>query len=325
MIKLKQSHLALPRSTLEQWAILTAVMDRGGFAQAADALHRSQSAVSYAVARLQEALGVPLLSMQGRKAVLTAHGATLLQRARALLRDMDTLEQLSRSLKQGWEPRLNLVVDVAFPRERLLLILAELAQVCPDTQLALEDAVLSGAEQAVIDQTADIVVTSRVPGGFLGEHLMDVIFTAIASPAHPLFSLERPLSLDDLTRYTQVIVRDSGIHPRDEGWLGATRRCTVSSMEASLAMIRAGLAFAWLPGHIIDGSLLDGSVKPLPLIAGGQRSVPLYLISVRAETAGPAARTTSEVFRRHMPIVRAPDCAAPAATTPAPPPTSRRR
>jgi len=294
----------IPRSTLEQWAILAAVVDRGGFAQAAVALHRSQSAVSYAVARLQEAIGVPLLSIKGRKAVLTPHGTTLLQRARGLLRDMDTLEQLSRSLKRGWEPQLKLVVDVAFPRARLLSIFGELAQACPDTQLMLEDAVLSGAEQAVIEQTADIVVTSRVPAGFLGEHLMDVTFTVIASPAHPLFSLERPLSLDDLARHTQVIVRDSGTRPRDEGWLGAARRCTVSSMEASLAMIRAGLGFAWLPDHVIDGSLRDGSVRALPLIAGGQRAVPLYLVSVLADTAGPAARTTAEAFRRHIPITR---------------------
>jgi DNA-binding transcriptional LysR family regulator len=51
----------IPRTTLEQWAVLAAVVDRGGFAQAANAIHRSQSAVSYAVARLQEELDVPLL------------------------------------------------------------------------------------------------------------------------------------------------------------------------------------------------------------------------------------------------------------------------
>ena len=85
----------MPRTTLEQWAVLAAVVDRGGFAQAASALHRSQSAVSYAVARLQEELDVPLLAIEGRKAVLTPHGETLLKRARVLLRDLDTLESLS--------------------------------------------------------------------------------------------------------------------------------------------------------------------------------------------------------------------------------------
>ena len=74
--------------------------------------------MSYAVARLQESLGVPLLAIEGRRSVLTAHGHTLLARARPLLKDLDTLEQLARSLKQGWEPELRLVVDAAFPRSR---------------------------------------------------------------------------------------------------------------------------------------------------------------------------------------------------------------
>ena len=46
----------LPKTTLEQWAVLAAVVDEGGFAQAAAVLNRSQSAISYSVARLQESL-----------------------------------------------------------------------------------------------------------------------------------------------------------------------------------------------------------------------------------------------------------------------------
>ena len=64
----------LAKTSLEQWAVLAAVVDEGGYAQAAAALHRSQSAVSYAVGRLQEELDVPLLVIEGRKAVLTQIG-----------------------------------------------------------------------------------------------------------------------------------------------------------------------------------------------------------------------------------------------------------
>src|ERR1700761_742377 len=112
----------LPRTTVEQWAVLAAVVDEGGFAQAARSLNRSQSAVSYALARLQESLGVPLLAIEGRKAVLTAHGQVLLKRARSLIGDLGALEALAGTLRRGWEPELRLVVDAAFPRERLLNI-----------------------------------------------------------------------------------------------------------------------------------------------------------------------------------------------------------
>ncbi|HVW71244.1 MAG TPA: LysR family transcriptional regulator [Steroidobacteraceae bacterium] len=296
--------MALAKTSLEQWAVLAAVVDEGGYAQAAAALHRSQSAVSYAVSRLQEELDLPLLAIEGRKAVLTPHGRTLLRRARGLLRDIDTLERLARSLKQGWEPELTLVVDAAFPREHLLKIVAELQRLCPDTQMQLSDAVLSGAEEAIADGAADVVVTVHVPSGHFGEFLMDVAFVAVARPEHPLFAIGHELTFTDLARHVQAVLRDSGVkHPRDEGWLGAERRCTVGSMEASLATVKAGLAYAWLPDHVVAESLRNGSLKVLPLMSGRERRVPLHLVLVRGEVAGPAARAAVECFQRHVPVV----------------------
>jgi DNA-binding transcriptional LysR family regulator len=303
--------MTLAKTSLEQWAVLAAVVDHGGFAQAAAALNRSQSAVSYAVARLQEALAVPLLVIEGRKAVLTAHGRVLLKRSRSLLLDLGKLELLARSLQQGWEPELRLVVDAAFPRERLLSIIGELQQLCPNTQMQLSDAVLSGAEDAIVDGTADVVVTTRVPSGHLGDWLLDVTFVAVARSDHALFSVDHSLTPEDLMRHVQVVVRDSGIkQPRDDGWLGAELRCTVSSMEASLATVEAGLAYAWLPEHLIRGPLDRGVIRRLPLAAGGSRSVPLSLVLVNADLAGPAARAAVEAFQRHRPLAQL-DRAAP--------------
>lgn len=293
------------KTSLEQWAVLAAVVDHGGFAQAAAALNRSQSAVSYAVARLQEALAVPLLVVQGRKAVLTAHGRVLLKRSRSLLVDLAKLELLARSLQRGWEPELKFVVDAAFPRDRLLSIVGELQQLCPNTQMQLSDAVLSGAEDAIVDATADVVVTTRVPSGHLGDWLLDVTFVAVARSDHALFGLDHALTSEDLMRHVQVVVRDSGVkHPRDEGWLGAELRCTVTSMEASLATVEAGLAYAWLPEHLIRGALDRRVIRRLPLVAGGSRKVPLNLVLVNADLAGPAARAAVEAFQRHRPLAQ---------------------
>lgn len=297
--------MALAKTSLEQWAVLAAVVDHGGFAQAAAALTRSQSAVSYAVARLQEALDVPLLVLEGRRAVLTPHGQVLLKRSRSLLRDLGNLESLARTLQQGWEPELRLVVDAAFPRDRLLNIVAELQHLCPNTQMQLSDAVLSGAEDAIVDGAADVVVSTRVPSGHLGDWLLDVTFIAVARSNHPLFALDHPLTTEDLMRHVQVVVRDSGVrHPRDEGWLGSDLRCTVSSTEASLATVEAGLAYAWLPEHLLRRSLERGVIRPLPLAAGASRNAPLYLVLVNPDLAGPAARAAIEAFQRHRPLAQ---------------------
>ena len=293
----------LPRTTLEQWAVLAAVIDAGGFAQAATALHRSQSAVSYALARLQESLDLPLLSVEGRKSVLTAQGEALLLRARGLIKEFESLESLARSLKKGWESELTLTVDVAFPRSRLLAVIAELQATCPSTQVQLADVVLSGAEQAIAEGAGDLVITSRVPPGYLGDWLLDVNFLAVARPDHALLQLGRELTTEDLVRHVQTVVRDSGtLHPRDEGWLGAERRFTVSSMDASLATILAGLAYAWLPEHMLVAHLQDGSLRRLPLIAGASRHVSLYIVPLHPQAQGPAARTAVAAFHRHAKV-----------------------
>jgi DNA-binding transcriptional LysR family regulator len=301
LIRKLDAFMPIAKTTLEQWAVLAAVVTEGSFAQAALTLNRSQSAVSYAVARLQESLGLPLLVVEGRKSVLTPHGHTLLMRARTLLRDLDTLERLAGSLKQGWEPELRLVVDAAFPRPRLLGIIAELQQSCPSTQIQLADVVLSGAEDAITGGTADVVVTSRVPPGFLGDWLLDVRFIAVARPDHALFDLGREITTDDLVRHVQAVIRDSGaVHPRDEGWLGAERRFTVSSMEASLATLMAGLAYAWLPEHLLADRLHDGSLRRLPLAIGSARNVSLHIVAVRPDLLGPAGRAAVDSFHRHV-------------------------
>jgi len=292
--------VSLPKTTLEQWAVLAAVVDAGGFAQAALRLNRSQSAISYSIARLQESLDLALLVVEGRKSVLTPHGRTLLARGRALVKELDTLEALARSLKQGWESELKLIVDAAFPRARLLNIIAELQSSCPSTQIQVADVVLSGAEQAITEGSGDLVVTSRVPAGFLSDWLLDVKFLAVARADHPLLRLERELTTDDLGRYVQAVVRDSGTaQPRDEGWLGAERRFTVSSMDASLATILAGLAYAWLPEHMLVEPLRSGSLRPLPLVSGASRNVSLHIVLLHPNVLGPAARAAADAFHRH--------------------------
>src|SRR5262245_57362421 len=104
-----------PHITLEQWRALIAVVDAGGYAQAAEALHKSQSAVTYAVQKLEGMLGVKAFEIQGRKAVLTPTGQLLYRRARALIADAGGLEQAARTLSAGWEAEIRVVMDIAFP------------------------------------------------------------------------------------------------------------------------------------------------------------------------------------------------------------------
>ncbi|MDJ0932236.1 LysR family transcriptional regulator [Breoghania sp.] len=81
--------------------MLRAVVEEGGFAQAAEALNRSQSSVSYMVARLKGTLGVELLEQRGRRVVFTEAGTTLLAEAMPLIDGFARLERRSRAITEG--------------------------------------------------------------------------------------------------------------------------------------------------------------------------------------------------------------------------------
>jgi DNA-binding transcriptional LysR family regulator len=60
----------------------------------------------------------------------------------------------------------------------------------------------------------------------------------------------------------------------------------------------AGLAYAWLPLHLLDEHLQRGLLKRLPLDTGATRQVSLYIVLARPDSAGPAARAALAAFQR---------------------------
>ncbi|MBC7501539.1 MAG: LysR family transcriptional regulator, partial [Herminiimonas sp.] len=113
------------RISLKQWRMLHAVIDCGGFADAAKFLHISQSAISYTVAKMQEQLGVPILKLVGRKAHVTDAGRELLEQSRYLLKEALALESFAETIRHGGESEVRLVVDHDFPTSLLMIALRQ--------------------------------------------------------------------------------------------------------------------------------------------------------------------------------------------------------
>ena len=290
--------MSSPRVSLEQWRALQAVIDFGGFAQAAEQLNRSQSSVSYAVNRLQDLLGIKILEIKGRKAELTDAGKIILQRSRQLVLDASNIEHLAHHLNEGWEAEVKLAVESAFPTEYLMQALKDFDKLGNRTPVRIEEVVLSGADEALMEGRVDIAITPFIPQGFLGEELVRVNFIAVATPDHALHHLGRSLNSKDLNRETHVIVSDSGSKGLDAGWVSDVRRWTVSSPESALKLISNGLGFGWLPEKEIQHQLDDSRLKPLPLKQGLNNPAILYLVYADADQTGPAARQLANILKQ---------------------------
>lgn len=287
------------RITLDQWRALVAVVDAGGYAQAAELIHKSQSTVTYAVQKIEHLLGLRAFEMRGRKAQLTPAGATLYRRARTLLEEAEALERGARSMAQGWAPSLRLAVEAIFPTWLLLQCFNRFALERPEIHIQLHETVLGGTVEALTEGRVDFAICSHVPEGFASDRLMRIRFVAAAHADHPLHQLGRPLTHDDLRPHRQLVIRDSAQQRiLDSGvWLGADQRWTVSHKATSIAAATMGMGFAWYPAETIQGELASGVLKPLPLIEGAERFAELYLVFAERDCRGRAPVRMAEIIR----------------------------
>jgi DNA-binding transcriptional LysR family regulator len=290
-----------PIASLDQWHVFQTIIDEGGYAQAARALHRSQSSVSYAVKRLQEILGVDLLVVQGRRAELTREGRVLLERARLLLQQASAIEASAGQMQQGWEANIRLAVENVFPTGILLEALKRFEPIGRGTRIHLREEVLSGVGDALAGNLVDLAISPIVPPGYLSENLTEVEFVAVAHAEHVLHrTKDGYLGMDALKQAVHIVIRDSGLRSRDVGWLQSEQKWTVSSFATAVDMVAKGLGFAWLPeGHVRP--LLDqGVLRILKLEKGARFSVPVYLIYSQDNDMGPATSLFVDILKKIM-------------------------
>ena len=118
---------------LELLRTFVAIVDQQSFALAAEHVHRTQSAVTQQMARLEEQLGVALFEKVGRSKQLTKHGVRLLEHARRLLAMNDeALESLAASDLRG-----PLRIGSLYDATEFLLppLLARFSQLYPNVQI----------------------------------------------------------------------------------------------------------------------------------------------------------------------------------------------
>src|SRR5258705_7228937 len=286
-----------PTISLEQWRALVAVVDEGGAAAAAEAIHKSQSAVTYAVQQVEKLLGVKAFRLEGRKAVLTPAGRTLYSRARILLDEASSLERAAHRNSAGWEAEVTIAVEIIFPTWLLLKCLDRFGREAPHTRIEVIETVLGGAPEALLERRVDLALTPRVPPGFSGESLMRLAFVPTAHPDHPLFRLGRPLTLKDLRKHRNLIVRDTSVkRDKRSGFLEAEQRWTVGHMATSLQAARMGFGFAWYPEEKIREEIEADQLKVLPLEEPAEIFAEIYLVLADPDGAGPGVRKLAEIL-----------------------------
>ncbi len=284
----------LPRTSVEQWVILRAIVELGGFVQAAEALHKSQSAISYAMNRLQDAVGAPLLQIHGRRAVLTSQGEALLKEAMPLIEAFLRLEQRAQALTRGDSQQIRVLVDAMYPRSRLFTAIKQFSELYPLATVHIQESVRIPFEAARV-QEFDVAIVIAEPG-VLAEPAAAVELLPIVGIHHPLASMPTPLSMVTLNSYSCADIQGPQFDDTQPGLQG--RLWKMGTVQMALDAVRSGLCYAWLPRHLVEQDLRLKQLVSLTLAEGSARRVHLGLICKDAPSAQAPVLALAEFLRQ---------------------------
>lgn len=177
----------------------------GSFTAAARSLSVSPSAVSKSVRRLEETLGIALISRTTRSLTLTAEGRDLHERALRLLRDAEAIEEVAKTARAEPSGTLRIAASLPIGIHVIAPVLPAFRALHPKVTIDLR---LSDQFVDMIEEGIDVAVRigdladSRLLSRRLGPHR----FCCFASPAY-LAARGTPQHPDDLAGHDTVNLR----------------------------------------------------------------------------------------------------------------------
>ncbi|TVR04135.1 MAG: LysR family transcriptional regulator [Deltaproteobacteria bacterium] len=279
---------------LDALLVLDAIVDAGSFAAAARRLHRTQSTVSYAIARLEQSLDLQVFDRSGHRAVLTDAGAVVLDEARALVHRARQLEARAARLRDGWEPRLDLIVDGVLPIAPILAVLRKLADDDLPTRIQVTMEFLGGVQHRFEHDGADIMLVKdhHPEPHHAARALRPVEMVLTCAADHPLARCgPAPLDRPALHEHVELSIHDSSPAARSDARLhGGPRAFHLSDFHAKKAALLAGLGFGWMPTALVQDELALGSLVELPAREGSRYAFTPMLVHRADRPPGRAAR-----------------------------------
>lgn len=254
-----------PTYSLDQLASFLAVVDAGSFTAAGRKLGRVQSAVSYGIAQLEDALGARLFDRDGHTPALTVAGHRLAAEARLVLAQARELAECAARLHDGIEPELRVFVDAAYPTDRLVHACAAFRGLFASTALRVDIGQLGDPVEAVRQGAADLAVCNlawTTPADLAIAYIGTVSLVPVCAAGHALAKQRPPQRASALARETQIVHSERGALTSDQGVLSA-RTWRVTDLALKLALIRAGVGWGSVPLGLVEPLVARGELVRL--------------------------------------------------------------
>lgn len=192
--------------TLQQLRYLVAIVDNGlNITAASERLYTSQPGVSRQIKMLERELKVSLFKRRGKSlSALTAEGEDVVRRARTILREVESIGDLSRARFESERGVLSIATTITQARYALPEVIRRFRQRYPEVNIDLHQGSSDQTLALAGSQTVDLAIVSC--GRDLPDELLSVPCyrwsrAIIVPPDHPLAWHDGPITLEMLARF----------------------------------------------------------------------------------------------------------------------------
>ncbi len=240
--------------SIRQLEYLIGVAEEGHFGRAAERLNVSQPTLSHQLKALEERLGTALLDRAGRGVSVTPAGREIVDRARAVLREVQELKHVAALASSGPLGRVRFGVSPTLGPYLMPQVIASLHRDVPDLKLLIREGIPDRQIGEIAHGGIDMILAPMpVRGEHLHvEHLFDEPLAVIAPPEHP-FVKRDSIALGELAGATFVTIdRRHNYHRAIERLCERSGAVLMgdyegTSLDSLRQMVGSGVGLALLP------------------------------------------------------------------------------
>ncbi len=265
--------------TFDQLEMLEAIIQKGSFKAASEALHKTQPSLSVGIKKLEDEFNLTLFDRSDYRVKLTDQGQVFYKWAKESLESFRSLGTIAKEMgNNSVEPKLVIVLDPLIVFDEIQPIFQACLGARSPTELTIRSEVLGQGMDLLIKGEADIAIGPRLKED---DCIESVFFQSIEMIPVCLKKIE-----NEYKKYPQIVVTS----PITHGTLSKGPKCFVSEHSMKLKLILSGYGWGRMAKHEIEAELKtrnlvrvnDSTVKPFFL--------DLYVMKNKHKPMGPIGK-----------------------------------
>ncbi|MCO7225234.1 LysR family transcriptional regulator [Pleionea sp. CnH1-48] len=257
--------------TLEQLRILQQIVELGSLKRAAEALHKTQPALSMAIRKMEDEFGFQILDRSQYRLQLTSRGKTFYRQSLSVLEQSEYLKSLGRQLAQGDEPLFRLSYEHVCPVDLVMRPMCEAQKRFQATEFRIRGGVRFTSLKQINEDEADLGIGPwfhlfHSLGDLETLPLMSFNIVLVASPS--LIDVKKIKRADDLRHIPVASIMETEFsfdNERLTSYQNCVQHFKTRDIITLKALLKSGIGWGLISRHEIEDELKSGELQRIIL------------------------------------------------------------